>query len=77
MNTQENLSELQKLLLVSPQADKVYFNEAGDYQLSDHPEYQHQILTREEVLEATEEVLEATEEAVEGDATAPNKKKRN
>ncbi len=70
MNPQENLSELQKLLLVSPQADKVYFNEAGDYQLSDHPEYQHQILTREEVLEATEE-------AVEGDATAPNKKKRN
>ncbi len=70
MNTQENLSELQKLLLVSPQADKVYFNEAGDYQLSDHPEYQHQILTREEVLEATEE-------AVEGDATASTKKKRN
>jgi hypothetical protein len=75
MTPQEKLSELQKLLLVSPQADKVYFNEVGDYQLYDHPEYQHEIVGRDEVLAA--DVEETTEGSESSAPTKSAKKKIN
>lgn len=71
MSTQKNLTELQKLILVSPQADKVYFNEEGEYQLYDHPGYQHKILTRDEVLGVPEVPEVTTDENPNETATNP------